>query len=85
MFEYARFINKKNNTLANITDKVFFDIKIDGSETGRVIFGLYGDVVPKTVANFAILSSGTFSKSTNKKPLHYKNSYFHRIIPKYWA
>ena len=42
--------------LATVTDKVFMDIDIDGEPIGRIVFGLFGDVVPETVANFKGLS-----------------------------
>lgn len=45
-------------TKATITDKVFFDINIDGRPAGRVVIGLYGDLVPKTAANFVGLCKG---------------------------
>jgi len=41
-----------------ITDRVFFDISVDGSSVGRIVFGLFGKVVPKTVENFVVLSTG---------------------------
>lgn len=43
---------------AAVTDKVFFDIEIDGKAAGRVIMGLYGGIVPKTTANFIGLCKG---------------------------
>jgi hypothetical protein len=41
-----------NDSNAEITDTVFFDIEIDGKSAGRIEMGLYGGVVPKTVDNF---------------------------------
>lgn len=35
-----------------VTDKVFFDVAIDGEPVGRIKIGLFGEVVPKTVNNF---------------------------------
>lgn len=57
-----------------ITTKVFFDIAINGHPSGRVVMGLYGDVVPKTAENFKQLCTG-------ERGYGYKNSGFHRIIP----
>lgn len=65
-----------------ITHSAFFDISIDGRPVGRIIFGLYGNVVPKTVENFLSLCKGTV---INNEKLSYKNSIFHRIIPKFMA
>eukprot|EP00916_Digyalum_oweni_P006900 GHVL01011793.1.p1 GENE.GHVL01011793.1~~GHVL01011793.1.p1 ORF type:complete len:153 (+),score=23.23 GHVL01011793.1:173-631(+) len=42
---------------------------------------LYGDVVPKTVANFYHLALGDKGKTPSDIPLHFKDSIFHRIIP----
>ncbi len=38
-----------------VTQKVFFDVSVGGVPAGRIVLGLYGDVVPKTVANFVAL------------------------------
>lgn len=34
----------------DITDKVFFDVDQGGNSLGRIVFGLYGSVTPKTGA-----------------------------------
>ena len=47
------------------------------------MFGLYGKLVPKTVDNFRALTTGEKGIGKNGKPLHYKGSVFHRIIPKF--
>ncbi|XP_029633390.1 peptidyl-prolyl cis-trans isomerase B isoform X1 [Octopus sinensis] len=62
-----------------VTDKVFFDIKIGDKPAGRIVIGLFGKTVPKTVKNFKTLAEGTMTKGD--KPLTYKGSSFHRVIP----
>ena len=68
---------------AKVTNKVFFDIEIDGEPAGRITFGLFGKTVPKTVDNFRALCTGEKGMGTKGKPLHYKGSSFHRIIPQF--
>ncbi len=68
-----------------VTHKVFFDIDIDGQRAGRVVFGLFGDTVPKTAENFRALCTGEKGMGNAGKPLHFKGSHFHRIIPGFMA
>ncbi|KAL2803160.1 cyclophilin-like domain-containing protein [Aspergillus granulosus] len=61
--------------------KVFFDIQYapvgsSAPKTGRVVFNLFDDVVPKTARNFRELALKPQGEG-------YKGSSFHRIIPEF--
>eukprot|EP00929_Paragymnodinium_shiwhaense_P120919 TRINITY_DN929_c0_g1_i1.p1 TRINITY_DN929_c0_g1~~TRINITY_DN929_c0_g1_i1.p1 ORF type:complete len:537 (+),score=115.51 TRINITY_DN929_c0_g1_i1:93-1703(+) len=60
---------------------VFFDIDIGGRQAGRIIMELYADIVPKTAENFRCLCTGEKGRGRSGKPLSYKGSPFHRVIP----
>lgn len=60
---------------------VFFDVSIGGSPAGKITFELFADIVPKTAENFRALCTGEKGNGKSGKPLHYKGSKFHRVIP----
>jgi len=61
--------------------RVFFDITIGGAPAGRIVMELRADVVPKTAENFRALCTGEKGVGKAGRPLHFKGSTFHRVIP----
>lgn len=55
---------------------VFFDVAIDAKPTGRIVFKLFDDAVPRTARNFRELATGQHG-------FGYTGSSFHRIIPNF--
>jgi len=56
-----------------VTKGVHFIIYYGQQSMGRILIGLFGNTVPKTVANFAALADHTFGYG-------YRGSIFHRVI-----
>merc|ERR1712060_135024 len=48
---------------------------------GRILMELRADVAPKTAENFRSLCTGEKGVGKSGKPLHFKGSAFHRVIP----
>uniref|UniRef100_A0A8R1V7R6 Peptidyl-prolyl cis-trans isomerase n=1 Tax=Pristionchus pacificus TaxID=54126 RepID=A0A8R1V7R6_PRIPA len=63
--------------------QVFFDITIGGKAAGRIVMELFSDITPKTAENFRALCTGEKGVGKSGKPLHYKGSSFHRVIPNF--
>jgi len=61
--------------------KVFFEMTIDGQPAGRIEMELFADKFPKTADNFRCLCTGKKGNGPSGKPLHYKGTPFHRVIP----
>jgi len=72
------------NLIASLKEKMrprcFLDVEIDNKSIGRIIVELFSEELPKTCENFRCLCTGEKGLSGSKKPLHYKNSPFHRVI-----
>jgi len=66
-----------------VTKKVYFDVEINGKPAGRIVMGLFGDVVPKTVENFRQLCTGEAGKASTGQDMKFEGSKFHRIIPNF--
>lgn len=63
--------------------RVFFEMEIGGVAAGRIVMELFATVTPKTAENFRCLCTGEKGKGKSGKPLHYKGSCFHRVIPSF--
>ncbi|XP_010447022.1 PREDICTED: peptidyl-prolyl cis-trans isomerase [Camelina sativa] len=61
--------------------KVFFDMSVGGAPAGRILMELYADTTPNTAENFRALCTGEKGVGKMGKPLHFKGSSFHRVIP----
>ncbi|CAH1797053.1 unnamed protein product, partial [Owenia fusiformis] len=77
IYHFGQSEAAEKKTGPKVTDKVYFDITIGGKEAGRIVIGLFGKTVPKTVENFKKLAEG-FEKGG--ETLTYKGSKFHRVI-----
>ena len=64
--------------------QVYFDINIGMVDAGRIIMELSLNT-PETSENFRALCTGEKGKNARGKPLHFKGSIFHRVIPGFMA
>lgn len=68
---------------APVSESVYLDVSIGGAPAGRVVVGLFGEQLPKTVANFASLARGSGEGVT--PGMGFKGSKFHRVIKGFMA
>ena len=66
--------------------RVFMDVCVGGKAgtCGRIVMDLHAST-PETSENFRALCTGEKGKGLSGKPLHFKNSTFHRVIPGFMA
>ncbi|TXG73038.1 hypothetical protein EZV62_001617 [Acer yangbiense] len=64
-----------------VNPRVFFGLSIDGHPAGKIVMELFADSTPIIAENFRALYTGEKGINTVGKPLYYKGSTFHRMIP----
>ena len=90
--DYVYFdISTKKNAMARSTTPLgessfrsFYDLNLliyTFPDLGKIVFGLYGNVVPKTAENFRELCRG--GKQVEGANCHFAGSEFHRVIPRF--
>jgi peptidylprolyl isomerase len=82
LFPFYDYSYSKAPPQAEITSRVYFDVEIDNHAAGRIVIGLFGRVVPKTVQNFETLCVGNEHHPRGAR-LAYEGTIFHRIIPSF--
>uniref|UniRef100_A0A8D2J2J1 Peptidyl-prolyl cis-trans isomerase n=1 Tax=Varanus komodoensis TaxID=61221 RepID=A0A8D2J2J1_VARKO len=63
---------------------VFFEIAIQESPIGKLVFELYSDICPKTCRNFQCLCTGEKQLPESGLALSYRDSIFHRLVKNGW-
>lgn len=66
-------VSATSSSTAQVVSKVFFDIEQDGEPLGKIVIGLFDNVVPQTVQNFRELAVRGPGKG-------FEGSAFHRVI-----
>jgi peptidylprolyl isomerase len=79
----ASMLFAESPSKGKVTTQVYFDITMGDEDAGRIVMGLFGEDVPKTVENFRALCTGEKGVGKMGKPLHFKGSIFHRVIPQF--
>jgi peptidylprolyl isomerase len=71
----------ENNLIPGVCSHIYTCIYI--YIVGRIVMVLRPDIVPKTAENFRALATGEKGTGKSGKPLHFKGSKFHRVIPQF--
>ncbi len=66
-----------------VTSKVYFDIAIHAKKLARSSSVSLATMCLRPLKNFRALCTGEKGKGKSGKPLHYKGSVFHRVIPQF--
>ena len=66
-----------------ITQTAYLDLAVGGKPAGRLEIGLWGSVLPRSVANFLALAGSPIEGEGRASKLvgRYKGSSFHRLVP----
>ncbi|KAK3211909.1 hypothetical protein Dsin_016615 [Dipteronia sinensis] len=65
-----------------VNPRGFLDLNIGGQPTGKLVIELFADSTPITAENFRAFYTSEKGIGNNRKPLHYKGTTFHRVIPR---
>ena len=71
----------KQEPETDITDRVYFDIEIDGAPAGRITLGLYRYLAPLYVSNFLAFCDGSAGVADDGTVLWYKGSELYDMKP----
>ena len=71
----------KHDPEADITDRVYFDIEIDGAPAGRITLGLYRYQAPMWVSNFLRFCDGSAGVADDGTVLWYKGTELYDMMP----
>jgi peptidylprolyl isomerase len=64
-----------------VLPRCFLDINVGGEYAGRLVVELFKDQCPITAENFRALCTGEKGVGIAGKPLHYKDTKIHRVVP----
>lgn len=72
---------KANEAEPVITDRVFFDVSVNGKGIGRLVFALFGRDAPQTVAEFLRMVPNSTGLPPQSAMPSYEGSLIFRCVP----